>query len=121
MTELPPEVVAAYDAPFPDDTYKEGARQFPALVPATPDDPESEPNRRAWEVLARFDRPFLTIFGDSDPITGGGDRVFQSRVPGAAGQPHRTIENAGHFIQEDKGPEVAEAVVDFVRRTAPGP
>jgi haloalkane dehalogenase len=114
VTDLPAEVVAAYDAPFPDDSYKEGARQFPALVPVTPDDPESEPNRRAWEVLGRYDRPFLTLFGDSDPITRGADRVLQSAIPGAAGQPHRTIEGAGHFIQEDRGVEVAEAIADFV-------
>ncbi|MGH9247663.1 MAG: haloalkane dehalogenase [Acidimicrobiales bacterium] len=117
VTDLAPEVVAAYDAPFPDESYKEGARQFPMLVPAAPDDPESEPNRRAWEALGRFDKPFLTTFGDSDPITRGGDRVFQALVPGAAGQPHTTIEGAGHFLQEDKGRELAEVVVDFVRRT----
>jgi haloalkane dehalogenase len=117
VTELAPEVVAAYDAPFPDDSYKEGARQFPMLVPASPDDPEAEPNRRAWEVLGRFDKPFLTAFGDSDPITRGGDRFFQAVVPGAAGQPHVTLEGAGHYLQEDKGPELAEVIVDFIRET----
>jgi haloalkane dehalogenase len=117
VTELSPEVVAAYDAPFPDDSYKEGARQFPMLVPASPDDPEAEPNRRAWEVLGRFDKPFLTAFGDSDPITRGGDVIFQSIVPGAAGQPHVTIAGAGHYLQEDKGRELAAVVVDFIRRT----
>ena len=118
VTELAPEVIAAYDAPFPDESYKEGARQFPTLVPVTPDDPESEPNRRAWKVLAQYERPFLTAFGDQDPITRGGDRPFQSVVPGAAGQPHTTIEGGGHFIQEDKGPELAEVIVDFIRRTS---
>jgi haloalkane dehalogenase len=117
VSELPADVVAAYDAPFPDESYKEGARQFPTLVPVTPDDPESEPNRRAWEALKNYERPFLTAFGDGDPITRGGDRVFQSSVPGAAGQPHRTIEGGGHFIQEDKGVELAQAIVDFVRRS----
>jgi haloalkane dehalogenase len=118
VTELPPDVIAAYDAPFPDETYKEGARQFPALVPISPDDPEAEPNRQAWEVLGRYERPFLTAFGDSDPITRGGDLVFQAAVPGAAGQPHVTVENAGHFIQEDKGTELAGLIVDFVRRAS---
>jgi haloalkane dehalogenase len=117
MSELSEEVVAAYDAPFPDESFKEGARQFPMLVPASPDDPETEPNRRAWDVLGRWDKPFLTAFADSDPITRGGDRVFQAMVPGAAGQPHTTIEGAGHFLQEDQGPELARVVVDFVRRT----
>jgi haloalkane dehalogenase len=116
VTDLPADVVAAYDAPFPDEAYKEGARQFPALVPATPDDPEAEPNRQAWEALSRYERPFLTAFGDSDPITRGADRFLQAAVPGAAGQPHRTIEGGGHFIQEDKGVELAELVVEFVSR-----
>ena len=106
--------MAAYDAPFPDETFKEGARQFPTLVPATPDDPASDANRAAWEVLERFDRPFLTAFGDSDPITGGSDAPLQARIPGAAGQAHTTIVGGGHFIQEDRGEELAAVVVDFV-------
>lgn len=117
VTELSAEVVAAYDAPFPDDRYKAGARQFPALVPTSPDDPASEPNRRAWELLRRWEKPFLTAFGDSDRITRGGDRVFQALIPGAKGQPHTTIEGAGHFLQEDKGEELAAVVADFIART----
>jgi len=113
-SDLSPEIMAAYDAPFPDETYKEGARQFPTLVPATPDDPASDANRAAWEVLERFDRPFLTAFGDSDPITGGSDAPLQARIPGAAGQAHTTIVGGGHFIQEDRGEELAAVVVDFV-------
>ncbi len=112
-----PEVIAAYDAPFPDDSYKAGARKFPMLVPATPDDPESAPNRAAWEVLSRCHQPFLTAFSDQDPITRGGDGVFQGLVPGAAGQRHTTITNAGHFLQEDAGPELAKVVVDFIAAT----
>ena len=112
--ELPPEVVAAYDAPFPDASYQAGARQFPLLVPARPDDPASEPNRRAWASLARFERPFLTAFSDADPITRGLERAFQERVPGARGRPHATIRGAGHFLQEDRGEELAKLVVDFV-------
>lgn len=115
--EVPPEVMAAYDAPFPEERYKAGARAFPALVPASPDDPASEPNRRAWETLRRFDKPFLTAFGDSDPITAGADRVLQSLVPGAKGQPHVTLARAGHFLQEDDGETLGQIVADLVRRT----
>jgi haloalkane dehalogenase len=113
-TDLSPAVIAAYDAPFPDESYKEGARQFPLLVPAAPDDPAAPDNRDAWEVLERFDRPFLCAFGDSDPITAGADRVLIQRIPGAAGQPHTTIAGGGHFIQEDRGVELARVVNDFI-------
>ena len=107
---------AAYDAPFPDESYKECARIFPSLVPISPDDPESEANRRAWEVLTNFDKPFLTAFSDDDPITRGGDAVFQELVPGAKGQPHTTLKGGGHFLQEDCGEEFANVVVDFISR-----
>jgi haloalkane dehalogenase len=117
VSALSDEVVAAYDAPFPDDTYKAGARQFPMLVPVRPDDPASEPNRRAWEVLQKFDKPFLTAFSDSDPVTAGAEHVLQKLIPGAAGQPHTTIVGGGHFLQEDKGEELAEVVVKFVAAT----
>ena len=117
VTELPPEVIAAYEAPFPDERYKAGARAFPALVPTRPDDPASAANRRAWEVLRRWEKPFLTAFSDSDPITRGGDRAFQALVPGTKGQPHTTIVGAGHFLQEDKGEELAAVVVDFIAGT----
>jgi len=116
-TELSPEVIAAYNAPFPDDSYKAGARQFPMLVPITPDDPASEANRRAWEVLRRWEKPLLTAFSDGDAVTRGGERVFQKLVPGAQGQPHVTITGAGHFLQEDKGEELAQVVVEFIKRT----
>jgi haloalkane dehalogenase len=114
LTELPPAVVGAYDAPFPDDRYKAGARVFPSLVPTSPDDPAAPANRAAWEVLTRFDKPFLTAFSDGDPITGGGDKVFQRLVPGAQGQPHTTLAGGGHFLQEDVGPQLARVVADFV-------
>ncbi len=117
VSELPPEVMAAYDAPFPDERYKAGARAFPLLVPTRPDDPASEPNRRAWQVLERWEKPFLTAFSDSDPITRGGDAIFQQRVLGARGQPHTTITGAGHFLQEDKGEELARVIVEFIRAT----
>ena len=118
VTELSPEVVAAYNAPFPDDTYKAGAWQFPMLVPTSPDDPAAEPNRKAWEVLRRWQKPFLTAFSDSDPITRRADHAFQATVPGTKGQLHTTIEGAGHFLQEDKGEELARVIVDFIARTA---
>jgi haloalkane dehalogenase len=116
-TKLTPQEIAAYDAPFPDETFKEGARQFPVLVPIAPDDPAVPAQRAAWEGLQRFERPFLTAFGDSDPITGGGDAIFQRLVPGAKGQPHRTISGGGHFIQEDRPAEAAQAIIDLVRAT----
>jgi haloalkane dehalogenase len=116
-TDLTPDVVAAYDAPFPDDSYKAGARVFPVLVPTRPDDPASEANRRAWKVLEAWDKPFLTAFSDGDPITAGGHAVFQRRVPGAQGRPHVTISGGGHFLQEDRGPELARVVADFVAGT----
>src|SRR6202165_5649803 len=106
-TELTPEVIAAYDAPYPDDRYKAGARVFPTLVPTRSDDPASAANRAAWEVLKHWEKPLLTAFSDGDPVTAGGDRVFQRLVPGAQNQPHTTITGAGHFLQEDKGEELA--------------
>ena len=117
VSTLPDDVVAAYGAPFPDDTYKAGARQFPVLVPTSPDDPAAPLNRKAWEVLEAWEKPFLTAFSDSDPITGGGDRVFQARVPGTKGQPHTTIAKGGHFLQEDKGEELGQIGVDFIAAT----
>jgi len=113
-TDLAPEIVAGYDAPFPDETYKEGARQFPLLVPTSPDDPASADNRLAWEGLRHFDRPFLCAFSDEDPVTAGADRVLRSDVPGCADQPHTTIVGGGHFLQEDRGIELARVVVSFV-------
>ncbi len=117
VTELSPEVIAAYNAPFPDDSYQAGARQFPLLAPISPDDPASEANRKAWEILRRWDKPFLTAFSDGDAVTRGGEKVFQKLIPGAQGQPHATITGAGHFLQEDKGEELAKVVVDFISRT----
>jgi haloalkane dehalogenase len=114
-TDLAPAVVAAYDAPFPDEAMTAGARQFPMLVPTSPDDPAAADNRAAWAVLDRFDRPVLCAFSDEDPITRGADRVLRDRIPGCAGQPHTTIRGAGHFLQEDRGPELAAVVADWVR------
>jgi haloalkane dehalogenase len=115
VTDLPPEVVAAYNAPFPDDSYKAGARIFPSLVPITPDDPAAAANKAAWEALRQFDKPFLTAFSDGDPITARGDLFFKRVVPGAKGQPHTTIKGGGHFLQEDQGEVFAQVVVDFMK------
>jgi haloalkane dehalogenase len=112
-SHLTPEVVAAYDAPFPDDRYKAGARIMPSLIPS-----ELMQNHRAWEeVLSKWHKPFLTAFSDRDPITRGGERAFQERVPGAREQPHVTIKGAGHFLQEDKGEELAQLILEFIERT----
>jgi haloalkane dehalogenase len=117
VSTLTDEVIAAYEAPFPDETYKAGARQFPMLVPSRPDDPASEPNRRAWQSLEQFERPFLCAFSDSDPVTAGADRVLRERIPGAADQPHVTLVGGGHFLQEDVGLELAAVVIDLIERT----
>ncbi len=113
-TDLSADVIAAYDAPFPDDSYKAGARISPSFVPTSTDDPESAANKAAWEVLARFDKPFLLCFSDLDPITKGGDAPFLAKVPGTKGQPHTTIEGASHFLQEDKGAELAAVINAFI-------
>jgi haloalkane dehalogenase len=116
-TDLAAEVLAAYDAPFPDESFKQGARQFPLLVPTTPDDPAAEANRAAWLTLEQFDKPFLCAFSDQDPVTAGADRVLIARIPGCAGQPHTTIVGGGHFLQEDQGPQLAGVVVEFIATT----
>lgn len=112
---LAPEVQAAYDAPFPDASYKAGARAFPDLIPQTEDDPATPDNQRAWQVLSGLETPFLCAFSDQDPITAGSERVLMGKIPGAQGQPHTTVEGGGHFVQEDRGPELAQVVVDWVR------
>ena len=108
-----PHLLAAYDAPFPDESYQAGARQFPMLVPLAPSDPAAAANRRAWESLSRFTAPFLTVFGDGDPYTQGAERALQRHVPGAARQRHRILKNVGHFLQEDVGEELGRITVAF--------
>lgn len=116
VSKLTEEEAAAYDAPFPDESYQAGARQFPMLVPDNPDDPASEPNRQAWKVLQGLETPVLTAFGAEDKIMAGVDRVFQ-KLPGAQGQPHTVLPAAGHFLQEDVGPELAQLACDFIAAT----
>lgn len=107
--------IAAYDAPFPDESYKEGARQFPTLVPVTPEHAQVAENLAAWKVLEAFDRPLLTAFSDNDPVSRGGDVPFQARVPGAKGQPHVTLKG-GHFVQEDSPAEIADLINAMIAR-----
>jgi haloalkane dehalogenase len=108
---------AAYDAPFPTRGHRIAARLFPSFVPTTPQDPERARNELAWEVFKRWDKPFLTLFSNRDPVTRGGHRVWQQRVPGAQGQPHAVTRGAGHFLQEDKGEELAAAINAFIEAT----
>jgi haloalkane dehalogenase len=108
------EVRAAYDAPFPDESYKAGARKFPLLVPIEPDLEEAQNNQAAWKVLAQYERQFLTLFADGDPITAGAEKVLQANIPGAANQPHKIIRDAGHFIQEDAGEELADELIKWL-------
>lgn len=111
---VPPEVLAAYDAPFPDESYQAAPRAMPNLVPTTPDDPASEDNRRAWRLLGTWRKPFLVAFSDSDPITTPMAPVLAHVVPGAASV---TIAGAGHFVQEDAGGELGAAIAAFISRT----
>jgi len=114
---LPPEVLAAYDAPFPAPEHTAGLRQMTALLPLTRNDPGARIGRRTMRALEEWDRPFVTSYSDGDPATRGWDAVFQERVPGARGQRHVTIEGAGHFVQEDAGPELGRVIAEVVRTT----
>ena len=115
VSEVSEEVVAAYDAPFPDESFKEGARIFPTLIPTSPLDPAHLANVAAWQVLSTWTKPFLCCFSDSDPITKGADRNFLERVPGTKGQHHVTVKGAGHFLQEDQSEQLADIVISFIR------
>lgn len=115
VSRLEPAVLAAYEAPFPSERHKAGARAFPRLVPTHVQDPAVPANRAAWQTLGQWQKPFLTAFGKKDPILGWADRILRRHVPGARGQPHRDLANAGHFVQEDAGPELAALAVDWLR------
>lgn len=117
VSKLNKEVLQGYNAPFPDESYKAGARVFPKLVPFGKDNPECIRNRQVWDFLGTYTKPMLALFGDKDPIMKGGERVFIKRVPGTRYQKHRIIENAGHFLQEDKGEEIAQYVVEYINAT----
>ncbi|SEF18784.1 haloalkane dehalogenase [Jiangella alba] len=116
---LDPAVLAAYDAPFPDDRHLHGVRRFAVLIPLTPDDEATPAFEAAWEVLETLDLPFLCVFGQDDHVTGGRHDELSGRIPGATGQPHTVLTGAHHFLQEDKPHEVAAAIDDFIRRTRP--
>ena len=113
VTQLSEETINAYDAPFPSEAHKAGVRTFPMLVPISSDNPETENNRKAWKVLEAFDKPFLTLFGDSDPITAGADKIFQKRIAGCRNQKHRILQGGGHFLQEDVGIELITAAIEL--------
>jgi haloalkane dehalogenase len=117
QTALPPAVLAAYEAPFPDPSYAAAVRAMPDLVPAAPDDPASPANRAAWQRLTAWDKPFLVAFSDRDPITGGMAPAFKRVVPGAAGRDHPVLKGAGHFLQEDAGEELGAVIASFVQAT----
>ena len=113
VREITQDIIDAYNAPFPDDTYKEAARQFPTLVPVTPEDPSSQVNRDAWEKLMKWDKPFLCAFSDSDPVMAGVDKTFIKLVPGTKDMPHTTIKKAGHFLQEDNPEDCVKAILSI--------
>ncbi|MBA6414168.1 alpha/beta fold hydrolase [Parahaliea sp. F7430] len=115
VSHLPESVIAAYNAPFPSEWHKVGMRQFPLLIPLTASDPGAEINRATWAALENFERPFLTLFSDSDPTTAGWEALFRERVPGAKSQPHGQLQGAGHFWQEDCGTEAAEQILAWLR------
>jgi haloalkane dehalogenase len=113
VRDLSAEEVAAYDAPFPDESFKAAARAFPLLVPTSEGEPSAVRNRELWDKLAEFERPFLTLFGDSDPVTGGGEKILQGRIAGAHGQPHEILPKTGHFSQEDQPERLARGLLSI--------
>ena len=114
-TKLSRSVIKAYDAPFPDETYKAGPKIMPSLVPTSIEDPEYEVNKSASEKYSQWQKPFLTAFSDGDPITKGGERYWINHIPGAKDQKHTILQGGGHFIQEDKGPELAKIIIEFIK------
>ena len=113
--DLPQDIIAAYDAPYPEENFKAGARQFPLLVPTSSANPASEANKAAWKVLMQWQKPFMTAFSDSDPVSAGGDKIMQKLIPGCKGQEHTTIVNGGHFLQEDQGEKLVEVLLNFIQ------
>ncbi len=103
----------AYKAPFPSLKYMAGIRALPGRVPVSKNDPEAIANRKAWEVLTKWEKPFLTVFSDNDPVTSGGDQYLQAKIPGCSGQDHKIV-SGRHFIQEERGDELAGIIIKFI-------
>lgn len=116
--ELRDQVRAGYDAPFPDESFKMGARKFPMLVPSSADDPDARVNQELWKKLAVFDKPFVTAFSDGDAITRGADKILQAAIKGADNKHHKIIKGGGHFLQEERGPELAKVVLNLANAVA---
>lgn len=116
VKDLTPGVEEAYNAPYPDESYKAGARIFPSLVPTSPDMDGAADNVAAWKILRAFERPFLTCFSDQDPVTGGGEKGFQKLIPGCKGQAHTIVKGGGHFLQEDVHGELSEIILAFMKQ-----
>ncbi|HEX6232115.1 MAG TPA: haloalkane dehalogenase [Jiangellaceae bacterium] len=114
---LDPAALAAYDAPFPTDAHQHGIRRFAVLIPISGNDEATPAFQAAWKVLDTLEVPFLCVFSDRDHVTRGRHEALSGRIPGAAGQPHAVITDAGHFLQEDKPDEVAAALIEFMNST----
>jgi len=114
VTKMSEQQIAAYDAPFPDERFRMGAREFPMLVPTDTNNPETVNNRAAWQVLKQWEKPFLTAFGDSDDVFRGNDEIFQKAIPGCRGQKHITVKDGAHFLQEDQSDILASTLLAFI-------
>lgn len=115
---LPTPLAKAYDAPFPDPSYKMGPRAMPSQVPTLPTSPSLEEQRKAWQFFESFNKPFLCAFADNDPVSRGGETQFKEKVPGTKGLPHTTIKGGGHFVQENAPEQVAQVIIDLIRSTS---
>lgn len=115
--DLDADIIAAYDAPFPDDSYKTGAAVFPSLVPISPEMPGAAEMKAARQVLSGWQKPAQVMFSDGDPILGGAAGFFRRLIPGAVDQPRIVIRGAGHFLQEEQGEAIAAETLAFMQRT----
>jgi len=111
------DVLQAYEAPFPDERFKAGAAAWPLLVPVRRTDPGAAEMAQARRSLRKWHKPALVLFSDSDPIMRGGDKFFRKLIPTAVDQPEILIEQAGHFLQEEKGEEIGRHIQAFIKRS----